>query len=63
MDNKPAERHDGDDHMGAVEGNRPTDRPNEGNDNAPGLDDQGMPDDPVAIGQDRIGANVDESQG
>lgn len=29
----------------------------------PGLDQEGLPNDPVAIGQDAIGANVDNSQG
>jgi hypothetical protein len=53
---------DGDDHMGAVEGDRPTDS-QQGNRNAPALNDQGMPDDPVAICEDVIGANVDGSEG
>ena len=48
--------------MGAVEGDRPADK-QQGNDNAPGLDDQGMPNDPVAICEDVIGANVDGSEG
>jgi hypothetical protein len=52
-----------DEHMGAVEGDRPTDSPQQGNRNAPGLDDQGLPNDPVAICEDVIGANVDESEG
>ena len=51
-----------DDHMGAVEGDRPTDK-QQGNRNAPGLDDQGLPNDPVAICEDVIGANIDESEG
>ena len=54
---------DDEDHMGAVEGDRPTDRPNQGNRNAPGLDQNGMPNDPVAICEDVIGANVDETEG
>ena len=29
----------------------------------PGLDENGLPNDPVAIAHDRIGANEDESQG
>lgn len=49
--------------MGAVEGDRPTDRPNQGNPNAPGVDGQGMPNDPVGTAQDRIGANQDEAEG
>ena len=52
-----------DEHMGAVEGDRPSDVPNQGNNNAPGLDDQGMPNDPDAIAQDVIGANLDEAEG
>jgi hypothetical protein len=47
---------------GAVEGNHPSD-PGAGNANAPGLDDQGLPDDPVAITEDVVGANEDETQG
>ena len=52
-----------DEHIGAVEGDRPTDRPNQGNPNAPGVDDQGLPNDPVKTAQDRIGANLDEAEG
>jgi hypothetical protein len=50
---------DADLHKGAVEG------PPEGhgNPNAPGLDEQGLPNDPVAIAQDVIGANEDQTQG
>ncbi len=59
---KPAGR-DEDEHIGAVEGDRPTDRPNQGNPNAPGIDEEGQPNDPVGTAQDRIGANLDESQG
>jgi hypothetical protein len=61
-DTKTVER-DAEDHLGAVEGDRPTDKPNQGNRNAPGLDSQGMPNDPVAICEDAIGANVDGSEG
>ena len=50
-------------HIGAVEGDRPTDEPNQGNPNAPGVDTQGMPNDPVGTAQDRIGANQDEAEG
>jgi hypothetical protein len=52
-----------DDHVGAVEGDRPTDVPNQGNPNAPALDDQGMPNDPDKIAQDVIGANLDGTEG
>jgi hypothetical protein len=54
---------DEDAHKGAVEGDRPDDRPQQGNANAPALDDEGMPEDTVAICEDVIGANVDETQG
>ena len=54
---------DDEDHMGAVEGDRPTDKQNQGNANAPGVDAEGRPNDPVATAQDRIGANLDESEG
>jgi hypothetical protein len=52
-----------DEHIGAVEGDRPTDRLNQGNANGPGVDDEGMPNDPVGTAQDRIGANLDEAEG
>jgi hypothetical protein len=60
-DPKPA-RHDDDEHIGAVEGDRPGDS-QQGNPNAPGVDDQGRPNDPVATAEDRIGANLDEAEG
>ena len=50
-------------HLGAVEGDRPTDRPQQGNANAPALDEQGMPKDCDKIAQDVIGATEDETQG
>jgi hypothetical protein len=53
---------DPDEQKGAVEGNQPQDG-DQGNPNAPGLDEAGLPNDPVAIGQDVLGANEDESQG
>jgi len=52
-----------DEHIGAVEGDRPTDHPQQGNANAPALDDEGLPNDPDAIAQDVIGANIDETEG
>jgi hypothetical protein len=60
---KGQQREEADQHEGAVEGDKPSDRPQQGNTNAPGLDDQGMPNDKVKIAQDRIGANMDETQG
>ena len=47
---------------GAVEG-PPSDVNAQGNPNAPGLDENGMPNDEVAIAQDVIGANEDETEG
>ena len=55
-----------DQHEGAVEGDKPTDRPQQGNENAQphgGLDDQGLPTDCDKIAQDVIGANEDQTQG
>ena len=59
---KTAQRED-DEHIGAVEGDRPTDRPNQGNPNGPGVDDEGFPNNPVGTAEDRIGANLDEAEG
>jgi hypothetical protein len=50
-------------HEGAVEGDRPTDRPQQGNENAPALDEQGLPNDCDKVDEDRLGANLDETQG
>ena len=58
---KPLDKDDH--HIGAVEGDRPTDRPNQGNENAPGVDAEGMPNDPVGTAEDRIGANLDQTEG
>ncbi|HEX2456901.1 MAG TPA: hypothetical protein VHI99_24595 [Vicinamibacterales bacterium] len=52
-----------DEHLGAVEGDRPGDSPQQGNPHGKGLDDQGLPDDPIAVCEDVIGANVDKTQG
>lgn len=54
---------DQDEHIGAVEGNRPTDEPNQGNPNGTGVDDDGQPNDPVATAEDRLGATLDETEG
>jgi hypothetical protein len=51
-----------DEHLGAVEGDRPGDVQH-GNENAPGLDDQGLPNDRVAICEDVLGANEDGTGG
>jgi hypothetical protein len=52
---------DQDEAKGAVEGDRPNE--GQGNQNAPALDENGLPSDPVAITEDVVGANEDESQG
>jgi hypothetical protein len=48
---------------GAVEGDRPEDKPQQGNPHGQALDEEGLPKDRTAICEDVIGANVDESQG
>ena len=47
---------------GAVEGDRASD-PQQGNPHGDGIDAEGMPSDPTAMAEDRIGANNDETQG
>ena len=59
---RPVHDSDPDLRKGAVEG-PPNDREAQGNPNAPGLDENGMPNDDVAIGQDVIGANEDGTEG
>jgi hypothetical protein len=54
---------EGDEHLGAVEGDRPSDCPQQGNRNAPALDGEGMPNDSTAVAEDVIGANEDETEG
>jgi len=53
---------DPDVHKGAVEGDRPTDE-QLGNPHGDGIDEDGLPDDEVAIAEDALGAIEDESQG
>jgi hypothetical protein len=53
---------DPDAHKGAVEGDRPEDE-QMGNPHGEGIDDQGMPNDPIATAEDAIGANEDGSEG
>jgi hypothetical protein len=53
---------DQDVHKGATEGETPDDK-QVGNPQGTGIDANGLPDDPVATAQDRIGANDDNSQG
>lgn len=54
---------DQDEHKGVVEGDRPTDWPQHGNRNAGALDKNGLPKNKVAIAEDVIGAQEDETQG
>lgn len=49
-------------HKGAIEGDRPDDE-QVGNPHGDGVDDEGLPDDPIATAEDQIGANEDGSQG
>jgi len=56
------QQHDPDVHKGAIEGDRPTDE-QIGNPHGDGVNDDGLPDDPIAIAEDAIGANEDETQG
>ena len=50
---------DNDVHKGAME----EDRPGPERSDAPGLDENGLPDDATAIAQDALGATADNSQG
>jgi hypothetical protein len=59
---KTASTNDQDIHKGAIEGDRPTDE-QMGNPHGNGIDENGLPDDPVASAQDAIGANEDETEG
>ena len=59
----PNPAHHEDEHLGAVEGDKPSDTPNQGNPNGSGIDKDGMPNDPVSTAEDRIGANLDETEG
>ena len=53
---------DPDVHKGAIEGDKPTDE-QIGNPHGDGVNDEGLPDDPIAIAEDSIGANEDETTG
>jgi hypothetical protein len=54
---------DQDAHKGAIEGDRPTDAPQMGNPHGAGINEDGLPNDPIATAEDEIGANEDESEG
>jgi hypothetical protein len=56
------QQRDPDVHKGAIEGDTPLDE-QFGNPNGDGVDEEGMPDDPVASAEDELGANEDGSQG
>ena len=53
---------DPDVHKGAIEGDKPTDE-QIGNPHGDGINDDGLPDDPVATAEDAEGANADKTQG
>jgi hypothetical protein len=53
---------DPDIHKGAIEGDKPGDE-QIGNPHGDGINDDGMPDDPVATAEDAEGANADKTQG
>ena len=53
---------DPDVHKGAIEGDRPGDE-QLGNPHGEGLDENGLPNDPVAVAEDALGANEDGTQG
>lgn len=56
-----AQQHDPDIHKGAIQGDRPGDE-QQGNTNTHALDESGLPARRIAIAEDRIGANVDNSE-
>jgi hypothetical protein len=56
------QHNDQDVHKGVIEGDRPTDE-QMGNPHGDGVDENGLPDDPVATAQDKIGANEDKTEG
>jgi hypothetical protein len=60
--NVPSHTKDPDEHKGAIEGDRPGDE-QQGNENGPGVDAQGMPNDPTASAEDKAGADADKSTG
>ena len=53
---------DPDVHKGAIEGDRPGDE-QLGNPHGEGIDENGLPNDPVAVAEDALGANEDGTQG
>jgi hypothetical protein len=59
MDKPATQAADNDIHKGAKEEDRPIPEQS----SHPGLDKNGLPNDPVAIAQDALGANEDKTQG
>ena len=59
MADSAAPLEDNDIHKGAKEDDRPGPEPS----SHPGLDKDGLPNDPIAIAQDALGAFEDQSQG
>jgi hypothetical protein len=59
MDNLTRPTADNDVHKGATE----DERPGPERSSHPGLDMNGLPNDPIAIAQDALGARADQSQG
>jgi hypothetical protein len=57
-----AMKKDHDAHKGAIEGDRPNDEQH-GNPHGEGVDDNGLPDNPIAVAEDALGADEDDSQG
>ena len=53
---------DQDIHKGAIEGDRPSDEQNVNN-RGKGVDQDGLPNDPVATAEDKEGANADSTEG
>jgi hypothetical protein len=56
------QRDDQDAHKGAIEGDRPSDE-QMGNPHGDGIDENGLPNDPIATAEDQIGANEDKTEG
>ena len=54
---------DPDQDKGAVEGDRPTDKQQSNKNAAGALDSEGLPKNRIAIAEDVIGANADQTQG
>ncbi len=50
-------------HKGVVEGDRPGDRQQSNRKARKALDQDGLPNDPIAVAQDAVGARADKTQG